>query len=50
MARKIDEDRYHDTAQSLFAAAKGDDELRWLVEEQLKDMLESGYFDYEGDN
>lgn len=45
MAKKIDVDLFHDTTQNLIAAAKGDEELIMLVEEQLKDMLETGYFD-----
>jgi hypothetical protein len=45
MARQIDVDLYHDTAQNLLSAAKGDEELTALVEEQLKDMMETGYFD-----
>lgn len=45
MARQIDAELYHDTAQNLLSAAKGDEELTMLVEDQLKDMLETGYFD-----
>ena len=48
MARKIDIDLYHDTANNLLSAAKGDEELISLVEEQLKDMMECGYFDVKG--
>jgi len=47
MARKIDVDLFHDTTNNLLSAAKGDGELIMLVEEQLKDMLETGYFDLE---
>lgn len=42
---QFDEALYHDTKQNLMAAAKGDDELVWLVEDQLKDMKASGFFD-----
>lgn len=45
MARQIDVDLYHDTTNNLLSAAKGDEELISIVEEQLKDMLECGYFD-----
>lgn len=45
MAKQIDADLYHDTAQNLLAAANGDEELIMLVDEQLQDMLETGYFD-----
>jgi hypothetical protein len=45
VARKIDADLYHDTARNLLSAAKGNEELTMLVEDQLKDMLETGYFD-----
>lgn len=45
MAKQIDADLYHDTAQNLLSAAKGDEELTALVDDQLKDMLETGYFD-----
>ncbi len=45
MAKQIDADLYHDTAQNLLSAAKGDEELTMLVDEQLQDMLETGYFD-----
>lgn len=45
MARQIDADLYHDTANNLLSAAKGDEELTMLVEDQLKDMMETGYFD-----
>lgn len=45
MAKQIDADLYHDTARNLLAAANGDEELTMLVDEQLKDMLETGYFD-----
>jgi hypothetical protein len=47
VARKIDEQLYHDTKSNLRAAAKGDEELLALVEEQLDDMQETGYFDLE---
>lgn len=47
MARKIDVDLYHDTTNNLLSAAKGDEELISIVEDQLKDMLECGYFDLE---
>lgn len=46
----IDESLYHDTRQNLIAAANGDDELIWLVEEQLRDMKETGYFNLEAEN
>lgn len=46
----IDESLYHETKQSLMAAANGDDELIWLVEDQLRDMKESGYFDMKESN
>lgn len=50
MARQIDIDLFHDTANNLLSAAKGDEELIALVEDQLKDMMETGYFDLEGGN
>lgn len=49
MARQIDADLYHDTARNLLSAAKGSEELTMLVEQQLKDMLETGYFDLKED-
>ena len=45
MAKQIDVDLYHDTANNLLSAANGDEELIALVEDQLEDMLETGYFD-----
>lgn len=46
MARKkIDEELYHDTRQNLLSAAKGDPDIMEIVEEQLRDMKETGYFD-----
>jgi hypothetical protein len=45
MESQIDADLYHDTARNLLSAAKGDEELTMLVDEQLQDMLETGYFD-----
>lgn len=50
MAKQIDADKYHDTAQNLLSAAKGDEELTMLVDEQLQDMLETGYFDLKESN
>lgn len=50
MAKQIDVDLYHDTANNLLSAAKGDEELVALVEDQLKDMLETGYFDVKEKN
>lgn len=47
---QFDEALYHDTKQNLMAAAKGDDELIWLVEDQLRDMKETGYFDLKESN
>lgn len=44
---EIDYNLYEDTRQNLMSAAKGDEELVWLVEEQLADMKETGYFDLE---
>lgn len=41
---EINEALYHDTKQNLMAAASGNEELIWLVEEQLADMKETGYF------
>ena len=46
MARKkIDEELYHDTRQNLISAANGDPDVMEIVEEQLRDMKETGYFD-----
>lgn len=45
MARKIDEQLYHDTKSNLMSAAKGDPDIIEIVEEQLRDMKETGYFD-----
>lgn len=45
MAKKIDESLYHDTKLSLMSAASDNPELIDLVEEQLQDMKETGYFD-----
>lgn len=50
MARKIDADLYHDTRRNLLSAANGDPELVDLVEEQLQDMKETGYFDLKESN
>jgi hypothetical protein len=36
---------YEDTKQNLISAANGDPELEGLVEDQLADMKETGYFD-----
>lgn len=44
---EFDETLYHDTKQNLISAANGDEELIWLVEDQLLDMKETGYFDIE---
>jgi hypothetical protein len=41
----FDQTLYEDTKQNLMAAANGDEELIWLVEDQLTDMKETGYFD-----
>jgi hypothetical protein len=46
----IDESLYHDTRQNLRSAADGDEELLELVEEQLADMKETGYFDVDKDS
>ncbi len=46
----IDEALYQDTKQNLMSAANGDDELIWLVEDQLRDMKETGYFDMKESN
>jgi hypothetical protein len=48
--RQVDADLYHDTAQNLLSAAQGNEELINLVEDQLKDMLETGYFDLKESN
>ncbi len=40
----INEALYQDTKQNLMSAANGDEELIWLVEDQLADMKETGYF------
>lgn len=50
MAKQIDFDLYHDTRQNLLSAANGDMELIDLVNEQLQDMQETGYFDLKESN
>lgn len=45
MARKIDEQLYQDTKSNLLSAAKGDPDIIEIVEDQLRDMKETGYFD-----
>ena len=50
MARKIDESLYHDTRQNLISAANGDPDIMEIVEEQLRDMKETGYFDLKEQN
>jgi hypothetical protein len=42
---EIDEILWQDTKENLMAAAAGQEEIEWLVEEQLQDMKECGFFD-----
>lgn len=42
---EIDEILWQETKENLMAAAAGQEEIEWLVEEQLQDMKECGFFD-----
>lgn len=46
----FDDVLYQETKENLMYAAKGDPDIEEIVESQLLDMKECGFFDIEGDS